>query len=129
MDVRTRQHAKVFDRVRRESGPTGSLVLLEFVDDHDYRAKLVIESGWFAYYPARHERQDAQPADFIIEIADVHEGLGALLKGASRAPRAAVEGTVYVFEENRVYRPTLSPRVWRLEAFVTDDRFTLPDDE
>lgn len=123
MDVKTTRHAQVFDSVRRASGPSGNLVFLGYVDDHDYQVQREIESGWFAYYPTRHDRLDAQPADFIIEVADVHPALAALLKGADRAPRAAVEGTVYQFEENRVFAPVNTPRVWRLEAFRTDDRY------
>lgn len=119
----TTRYKRDLDHARKVARISGPLILLGYEGEHEYVPVMTIVEGWCAWYKPRREYEDGEPPDVKVIIADVHEGLPAALKGATRAPRFSIEGVVYSFEDDRTRPPMGQPRSWVLEGFRTDDVF------
>lgn len=126
IDTETRRYAANLDRVRKRRGPPGSLFFLNFTGAHEYRVKLEVTSGWFAENRKR-SMQDAvqgRPVYLSVEVVAL-EGvdLTPLLK---EEWRLAAGGVVYTIDKEYLTPPVVSPVVWLIQAYHTDDTFPPP---
>ncbi len=119
----TERYARNLDRGRGRRGPKGNLIFLRFTGAHDYQVALEVSAGWFAEPKKRREQASGQgkPVYLNIEVA--------ALDGTDLTPlltaewRVAVAGVVYTIDKDRLTPPVVSPLVWLIEAYHTDDRF------
>jgi hypothetical protein len=126
IDRETRRYAANLDRVRHRRGPAGSLFFLGFTGAHDFTVKLEVTAGWFAEVKKRRESAESQgkPVYLSIEVAALDgNDLTPLLK---EEWRVSVAGIVYTIDKDHLTPPVVSPLVWLVQAYHTDDRFTPP---
>jgi hypothetical protein len=123
IDKETQRYADNLDRVRRRRAPCARLQFLRFTGAHDYELALEVKEGWFAELKKRSERDTAEgkPVYLSIEVA--------ALRGVDLTPllkeewRVAVSGVVHTIDKEYLAPPVVSPFVWTIVAYHTDDRF------
>jgi len=127
-DRQTERYASNLDRVRGRRGPAGNLTFLRFTGAHEYTVALVVTAGWFAETKKRREQTATQgkPTYLSIEVA--------ALDGVDLTPlikeewRACVGGRVYTIDKDYLDPPVVSPFVWPIQAYYTDDTYPPPTD-